>query len=187
MAIDVKKIIADALLILNQAKHLDNITVKNILEKSNVSRRTFYNHFKDKNDLIQYIYDEYIIPDFKQPSTLQDFESSMVNTLTQMKQYQTFMKQACLMEGQNCLKDYIYNHCQSFDLAWHEYLYGSDLPETLRFATIYHSNASTSMVLSWILSDMVVAPKEMAQMITNMRAVGMDILFKEGKNNPYLK
>ena len=70
---------------------------------------------------------------------------------------------------------------------WHEHAYGSELPEALRFATIYHSTASTSMTLSWILSDMVVSCEEMAHMITVMRSMGMDVLFGEGHQNPYQK
>ena len=64
MAINVKNIIASALLELCETKSLEALTVKQILEKSGVSRQTFYNHFIDKNDLIQYVYKEKIIPDF---------------------------------------------------------------------------------------------------------------------------
>ena len=31
-----------------------------ILKETGVSRQTFYNHFKDKNDLICYVYDTFI-------------------------------------------------------------------------------------------------------------------------------
>lgn len=185
MAINVKKIIADALLDISERKKLQEITIQDLLNETGVSRQTFYNHFKDKNDLIQYIYETKIIPDFSETKTQIDFKNSMVKTLNNMKKYKNFMKQACLIEGQNCLKDYIFQHCQEFDLAWHQHLYGQPLPEALRFATIYHANASSSMTLSWILSDMIVDSEEMATMITNMRAVGMDILFKDGKKNPY--
>ena len=41
------------------------------------------------------------------------------------------------------------------------------------------------MTLSWILSDMVVSCEEMAHMITTMRSIGKDVLFKQGNKNPY--
>ena len=134
IAINVKEIIACALLELCEVIPLESIKIKHILEKSGVSRQTFYNHFIDKNHLIQYIYESRIISDFKK-----------------------FMKEACLIEGQNCLKNYIFDHCKEFDLSWHQSIYGKKpMPETLRFATEYHAMASTSMALSWILSDMIV-------------------------------
>ena len=188
MAINVKYIIATALLELCETKSLEALTVKQILEKSGVSRQTFYNHFIDKNDLIQYVYKENIIPDFHDNNMNISFYDSLVIAFDNMKKYHTFMKQACLMEGQNCLKDYIFNHCKEFDLKWHQELYGDEpMPETLRFATEYHAMASSSMTLSWILSDMPVSCEEISKMITEMRGIGMEQLFKNGKTkgNPY--
>ena len=185
MAVNMKKMLAKALLELNEHKNLDAITIQNLLDHTGVSRQTFYNHFKDKNDLIQYIYEIYIIPDFGDYTKNINFELSMYNTLVKMKDYRNFLKQACMMEGQNCLKEYMFKHCQEFDLKWHEHFYGSQLPESLHFATIYHSTASTSMTLSWILSDMVVSCRDMAHMITTMRSIGMDVLFEQGQKNPY--
>ena len=188
MAINVKYIIATALLELCETKSLEALTVKQILEKSGVSRQTFYNHFIDKNDLIQYVYKEKIIPDFHDNNMNISFYDSLVIAFDNMKKYHTFMKQACLMEGQNCLKDYIFNHCKEFDLKWHQELYVDEpMPETLRFATEYHAMASSSMTLSWILSDMPVSCEEISKMITEMRGIGMEQLFKNGKikGNPY--
>lgn len=188
MAINVKNIIASALLELCETKSLEALTVKQILEKSGVSRQTFYNHFIDKNDLIQYVYKEKIIPDFHDNNMNISFYDSLVIAFENMKKYHHFMKQACLMEGQNCLKDYIFNHCKEFDLKWHQELYGDEpMPESLRFATEYHATASSSMTLSWILSDMPVSCEEISKMITEMRGIGMEQLFKNGKNkgNPY--
>ena len=64
MSIDVKRILGTALLELTQKKPLESLTVSQILKETGVSRQTFYNHFKDKNDLICYIYDTYIVPNF---------------------------------------------------------------------------------------------------------------------------
>ena len=188
MAINVKNIIASALLELCETKSLEALTVKQILEKSGVSRQTFYNHFIDKNDLIQYVYKEKIIPDFHDNNMNISFYDSLVIAFENMKKYHHFMKQACLMEGQNCLKDYIFNHCKEFDLKWHQELYGDEpMPESLRFATEYHATASSSMTLSWILSDMPVSCEEISKMSTEMRGIGMEQLFKNGKTkgNPY--
>ena len=188
MAINVKNIIASALLELCETKSLEALTVKQILEKSGVSRQTFYNHCIDKNDLIQYVYKEKIIPDFHDNNMNISFYDSLVIAFENIKKNHYFMKQACLMEGQNCLKDYIFNHCKEFDLKWHQELYGDEpMPESLRFATEYHATASSSMTLSWILSDMPVSCEEISKMITEMRGIGMEQLFKNGKTkgNPY--
>lgn len=116
MAIDIKEILANGLLDLCHKKDLSQVTVKDLLETTGVSRQTFYNHFLDKNDLIQYIYNHKIINHFNGQNTNLDFYESLIESFEHMKQYQTFLKQACLMDGQNCLKEYIPKHCEEFDL-----------------------------------------------------------------------
>ena len=190
MAINIKEILADGLLELCESPSLKSITIKEILTHTGVSRQTFYNHFKDKNDLIHYIYLSKIIPCYHDSTVEIDFYASLLDSFNRMKKYHVFLKQACLMDGQNCLKDYIFDHCKQFDLEWHQNLYGKKtMPDTLRFATEYHSLASSSMALSWILSDFPVSCEEMADLITQLRSIGMDQLFADGqcKKNPYSK
>ena len=95
---------------------------------------------------------------------------------------------ALLFEGQNCLKDFIFEHCQQFDIQFHQQRFGNvPMPDTLKFATEYHAIASSSMTISWVLSDMPVSCEEMAKLITDLRGVGMDKLFENAKikGNPY--
>ena len=87
MSIDVKKILANALLNLCQKQSLQSITVSQLLKETGVSRQTFYNHFKDKNDLICYIYDTYIVPDFDEHHMDIDFYESLLQTFQNIKKY----------------------------------------------------------------------------------------------------
>lgn len=188
MALDVKEILAEGLLTLCKSNNLKAITIKQLLDHTHVSKQSFYNHFLDKNDLIQYIYLSKIIPDFDDPHKKISFYKSMINVFENIKQYHYFMKQALLMEGQNCLKDFIFEHCKEFDLHFHQKRYGQEpMNDALRFATEYHAYASSSMTISWVLSDMPASCEEMAKLITDLRSVGMDKLFENGetKGNPY--
>ena len=51
-----KQIFADTILELSRHQTLDKITVKQIVEESGLSMQTFYNHFKDKYELILWIH-----------------------------------------------------------------------------------------------------------------------------------
>ena len=51
-----KELIADSFLELSQQKNIDKITIKNITDNCELTPTTFYNHFKDKYDLIIWIY-----------------------------------------------------------------------------------------------------------------------------------
>lgn len=53
---DTKQIFADALVELCKTKPLEKITVQNIVDYCEAGRQTFYNHFKDKEDLVAYVF-----------------------------------------------------------------------------------------------------------------------------------
>ena len=194
MPIDVEAIVIDALLSIveDDGVPLERITVKLILERSGVSRQTFYNHFLDKNDLIAKVYERRIIGEFDTDDRLSgfNFRESLEASLHRMRTHGEFSRQALRMGGQNNLTDYALEHSSAFDLAWHQSLWGDELmPEELRFATEYHAMASSYMTISWVLSGFPVSEAELADLITRMRSVGMDRLFEGAKasRNPYLR
>lgn len=191
MAISVEGLFCDALLQLLKDKKLASITIQDLLDVTGASRQTFYNHFRDKNDLICTIYNTKIIPDYNtKPSQNMDFSTSLLHSFQNMLCYKSFLQQALLLKDTGNLKDYIFTHCAEYDLQWHQLCYGKKpMPDALKFATEYHAIASSSMTISWILSGMTTSCEEMVDMITKMRSLGMDQLFKDcdGEGNPYKK
>ena len=51
-----KEVFGEALLTLTKTDSMDHITVKQIVEESGLSLQTFYNHFRDKDDLILWLH-----------------------------------------------------------------------------------------------------------------------------------
>lgn len=58
MAVSTKKSLAAALKKMMEFKPLDKITVKDLVELCGVNRQTFYYHFDDVYDLLEWIFDE---------------------------------------------------------------------------------------------------------------------------------
>lgn len=75
------------------------------------------------------------------------------------------------------------HHCIAFDLKWHEHCIGEPLSKELKFATLYHTNASHSMVLQWILDGMKEPVDELVDNINHMRYLGLKDLLKD--HSPY--
>ena len=134
-------------------KPLASITVKDLLKKTGVSRQTFYNRFKDKNDLIQWIYEH--------------------------KMLGNFLKQACAIREQNCLMDFMLWFVVDYDIRWHTYHNGGKpLSREQLFATKYHSIASIQTAVEWIMSSDPEPPEVMARRITLIRKISLsDTLF----------
>lgn len=186
MAIDVKSLIVDALIELCNEKPLAKISISDIQKKSGVSRQTFYNHFRDKNDLIQYIYLNRIITNWKSADSDLDYCDSLLDVFDRYVKYHTFLKQALSQSDQNCLREFMLDYCKKFDLEWHQRYYGSEpMPDALRFATEYHAVASMSITIAWILSDMPSPPHVIAENIARMRDAGLSPLLYAKKGSPY--
>ena len=190
MAIDVEGIVMDALLALveDEGVPLERVTVKRLLERSGVSRQTFYNHFIDKNDLICKVYERRIVNALNGASSGFAYRDELEQSLRSMHKHGIFMRQAAAMDDQNNLSEHAMKRAQDFDLAWHQSLWGDDpMPEELRLATIYHAMASVQMTLSWILTGFPAPEAELATLITRMRGIGMERLFEGAQTpgNPY--
>lgn len=54
MPIDMKSVIADTLLTMTQRKGIDKITVKALIEECHISGQTFYYHFQDIMEVIEW-------------------------------------------------------------------------------------------------------------------------------------
>lgn len=187
MAIDVKALLADALLELCEQKPLSKISVSDILAHCGVSRQAFYNHFHDKQDLIQYIYSSRIIYRWQTPDENFSYYEELLKTFQTYIHYQRFLKQAIQMTGQNCLADFMTDYCIEFDRKWHQQCYGeTPMPEDLVLATEYHSRAAMTMTIWWILSDMPVPSDVITGMIVNMRDAGLShmLCLRDGRS-PY--
>ena len=66
-------------------KAITKIKIQDILDKAEVSRGTFHNHFEDKYDLIRYCYDVKVLPqwDYKQEEDMDAAERIAMELLAQ--------------------------------------------------------------------------------------------------------
>lgn len=102
-----KSSFANALLELTNKKPLSDISISDITAFCNVSRNSFYYHFKDKQDLIYWIYETF--HDSKINLSMNDGHANTIELLKYMQNYLSFFKQAFSENGQNCFKKEFYN------------------------------------------------------------------------------
>ena len=186
MALNIHKILAVALLNLCREKKLETITVKNILDETGISRQTFYNRFRDKNDLIQWTYENVILSEFYKMGETGTYYENTLNYCRALEKYRFFMKQAYLLEGQNNLRDIIFEYASNYDYKWHLHHYDKEeLPKDFKFISHYHSVAAIYLEMEWICSDDSnrQTPEDMARLITEARKISLSDKYF-GKNNP---
>lgn len=181
MAIDIHSLLADALLELCKKKPLTSITIKDLLAETGVSRQTFYNRFRDKNDLIQWTYEHKVLGNFLNNDPKYSYYENTLSYYKNIDMHRHFLKQACAIREQNCLMDFMLWFVVDYDIRWHTRQNGGKpLNKEQLFATKYHSIASIHMAIEWISSDDPEPPEVMARRITNIRNINLkDFLFGE--------
>lgn len=179
MAIDIHNLLAEALLALCEEKPLTAVTIKDLLQKTGVSRQTFYNRFRDKNDLIQWTYEHKVLIDFLNNDPNYTYYENTLSFYKNIDAHRNFLKQACAIREQNCLMDFMLWFVVDYDIRWHtHHNHDTPLTDEQLFITKYHSIASIQMAIEWISSDHPEPPEVMARRITNIRKISLsDALF----------
>lgn len=102
-----KKWIVDALIKLMHHDPFQTLTIKEIYLEAEVSRQTFYRHFKSKEEVLQYYFDELCAQFILQLSTLTDqsLESIFTNYFEFWANYKELVALLFTQVGQSILTD----------------------------------------------------------------------------------
>lgn len=164
---NVDKLLAESFKELAVRTPIEKITIKEITDKAGVIRPTFYNHFQDKYELLEWIVRtevlEPIIPVMQEGF----FQEGLILIFTNVLKSKEFYMQAAKVEGQNSFES-IVNHCVG------ELLYGYIIRNvgkkrcphpwmTPKWIAAYYAQSMTFAVMMWIKRDMAISPEEMAK------------------------
>ena len=166
MPIDVEKIIMDALLSLNDEKPLSKITVGDIIERANVGRQTFYNHFRDKFELINRIYKSQVVELFA------CMENGLYNSICETQKSfmakRSFFSQALKLTGPNSLREYMYEECVLVYRNYIETHYGKHaLTEEVLFAIDFYSYGVANMLIRQCVGGLSITREQKATYVIN--------------------
>ncbi|MBQ7875336.1 MAG: TetR/AcrR family transcriptional regulator C-terminal domain-containing protein [Oscillospiraceae bacterium] len=168
LKLDTKQIFADAIVELAKTKPLDKITVQNIVDHCGAGRQTFYNHFKDKEDLIAYVYisdENKCLEQLKADYSLKERVKLIFDTFIKKKQ---FYISAYSSSGQNALADVIFEHYFDFYTNIIEDKFGKEsIDEKLKEAICFCCYGSIGYVRYWMKEGMRIPSEKMAEIMTD--------------------
>ncbi len=153
-----KKAFAEAIKYLLTKKPLTKISVKDITEYCNISRNTFYYHFRDKYELINWIFYTEILAevnDFNDPSKWLD---SFTNVCRYLHKNRSFYMKCFQYVGQNslrdCLTDFYYELIR-MNLSVQYSEVGIKLSsDELKMMARMESYSYVSIIFEWVKSGM---------------------------------
>ncbi len=156
-----KKAIAAAFKKVMETTAFEEIAVLDIAAACGISRRTFYYHFKDKYDLVQWIFQEEIIPDILAATTMDHWQEGSLSLCVYLQKNKEFYVDLLRSEGQNSLKEYLYTLTEKqVSLLITEVLDGKQISdEDLKFIIDYYYYAFIGILSVWAQQNMQTEPK----------------------------
>lgn len=152
-----KLAMAEAMKQLMVEKPMSKITISDITESCTMNRKSFYYHFKDKYDLVNWIfYTEFI-------SVIQKASSSDIwDLLESICQYlyenKVFYRNALKVTAQNSFSDYFMEILEPFMLINFGNIFKDH--EHKEFFSTYFADATRVAITRWLIEDKDIPPKK---------------------------
>ena len=105
-----KLALADALKSLMAKKPFEKISVGDIVEHCQLTRQTFYYHFQDKYDLMNWVYYTETVRFMSGYDTLEHWTEGLVRLCRYMQESRTFYINALGTTGPNSFPEYLYGY-----------------------------------------------------------------------------
>lgn len=168
-----KKAMAESIKALMKKKGLDKITVSDIVQHCNLNRQTFYYHFKDKYDLVNWIYYNEIVTTLSKASENGAWGDAMLKALNIMKREKVFYIGSLNMDRQNIFYNYLFNATKDMLLKMLDQFVGSSqdglhMDSTDRnFIAEFYAYGLVGMVVQWAKRGMKESPSEIVGRLTH--------------------
>lgn len=152
---DTKYLLAEALKICMKKAPLEKITVKDITDTCGISRQTYYRHFQDKQDLVNWYFEKILNESFEHMGTGKTIYEALINKLTFIQKEKLFFTAAFKNDDQNNLRKHDFELILAFYTNKIKEKMGDNLSEELMFQLEMYCQGSvymtydSKMVVRW--------------------------------------
>lgn len=155
---------------------LDKITVTKIVEKSHMTRQTFYRYFKDKYDLVNWYFEKLVMQSFRQMGTSLTLHEGLVKKFHFIENDYHFFKAAFSSQDYNSLVKYDFDSIHAFYKNIIVSKTGKPLDKETAFLLEMYCRGSIDMTVNWVKSNMPNTPEEMADLLIAALPPKLEIL-----------
>ena len=163
---NMKEIIAHSLKELMITKSFKKITVYDIVSNCSITRQTFYNHFRDKYDVINFIYSKHTDEFYMHLGNNYTWYDICLELLNIMKEDKTFYINAVNFDGQNSLLQIIFKHGYENCMNVIKKKNKTDkVDENLEFKLKFFIYGIIKSGEEWVKRGMILSPEQFAKNI----------------------
>ena len=151
-----KRLLAASLKELMQEKPFEKISISDICDKCQMNRKSFYYHFKDKYDLVNWIFDSEFTEVMKDAMKKRTWEiMTIMNDI--LYQNRVFYRKALQIYGQNSFADHFYDSIFQIISSRFEDL--MDIKEGHEFQKRYFTDAIVITYKRWLIEYTDMTPE----------------------------
>ncbi|BEP28053.1 dihydroxyacetone kinase transcriptional activator DhaS [Helicovermis profundi] len=165
-----KKALADSIKQLMKTHPLAKISIQKIVSNCNLSRKTFYYHFQDKFDLVNWIFITEISKKIANCNHYENWTEGTYRTLEYLMRNKYFYVNAFNTPGQNSFDECFYNFC--FDIlmcAISELSINMIIPSIdKKFIADFYTHAFVGITIQWVKNGMKDSPSDLVEGINNV-------------------
>ena len=157
-----KQLFADKILQLAKHKPIKNIQIKELCDLCGVERTTFYYHFRDKYELVAWIFKQNYIEEASRAETIND-ERMIREMFHRLSMQKEFFLNALQDSSQNNLREYMlafYIGIEEKVLC--EYYHTDSLNEELLYEVRNYSFGCMGQTIDWLLGKNNLSAEKMA-------------------------
>ncbi len=170
-----KRALAEALKALMDEMPFAKIGVADICERCDMNRKSFYYHFKDKYDLLNWIIDTEFLGSLLNQSSHGDSWNNIYRLLVSLYENRSLICKMIEVEGQNSPAEHFRVLLQPMLVERMRELFGDDEHEEFRINFFYDAFRCT--IERWIASPNCVPPDVFLSQIKDTVRVGAELIY----------
>jgi len=165
-----KKAIAASLKNLMLTRSLDNITVTEVSDETGINRQTFYYHFKDIYDLVEWIYKEEALNSISSFKTYETWQEGYLKIFNYVYLNKEFTLKCYNSRGKDLLESFLFNATFNLlrDVVDEVLNERSVLDSVVDFISRFYSYGFIGIVIEWIKKDCVDDPKVLIEELNTL-------------------
>ncbi len=178
-----KAILANGLKNLMRQRSFEKITIQQIADEAGFIRSTFYNHFRDKYEVIEWIFTEEVLRQGEHFFSQGQYRQGIRKMLEAMEADKAFYVSAAKIEGQNSFRSFMFRSFCSLlkDILQSRATQPSKLQHLFQIEVLaeYYANAETFVMMKWLENGMTYSVDDMEQAQWFLISVSFEDVVKE--------
>ena len=174
---DTKLKLAKAMEQCMRTQSVESITVGQIVRCCCVARQTFYRHFLDKYDLINWYFGKLLARSFEHMGSGRTIAEGLRLKFEYIRQERVFFTAAFRADGTNSLKEHDFDAILSFYTGLIHDKTGAKPDADTRFMLELYCRGSIYMTVKWVLSAMLEPPELIARRLVDALPQELKTLF----------